>query len=314
MKRVGLIFSALLIFIVLLAVTPPVQAEGRADVFITDNEGNPIQGAAISIVHSWLPEFGELLLFSDAKGRFSFEAKAIALPYCIRIDTKGYKPVRSQIWLAENSTIELTFQTHRLKLSPAIKTYNKGAVALNQGYGNVAEKAFRKAIEIDGDFALPRTALAQILLDRNQPAKAVRQVREALRIQPEDIRSLGFLYEAEKMLGNDEAAREALRRLLKIGGHPSLARRIYNEGVDKLSDGDKQTAKKAFAEAILLHPGFVLAHLAEAEIALLENRLSAAKESVALALKIDPENRAGIVMSNRIELAREYEGQSSPSG
>lgn len=59
-----------------------------------------------------------------------------------------------------------------------------------------AERTYRRALELDPDYADLRLRLARLLLRRGAPADAVREAEEALRVQPNRKALLELLAEA----------------------------------------------------------------------------------------------------------------------
>ena len=135
--------------------------------------------------------------------------------------------------------------------------YNLGNLEMLQGRAADAEKHYRRALEIDGQFFLARTNLALLLNRSGRNAEAEALLREAASAQPDNAGAafnLGLLL-AE--VGKTAEAETALRAALKAD--PTMAAAAYNLAV--------LVAPRRPTEAVELARRAVQAHPEEARYA-----------------------------------------------
>ena len=183
-----------------------------------------------------------------------------------------------------------------------------------------AERAYRKAIELEPESAVARAALAaaltrlgrtgeaaeeagripdttpgrpdqllgisKALLDAGQMEKAARLLE---RVSPGDFTSataLNSLAEAFHLAGRDDRALSALDRADRIS--PALAATHRNRALLRRASGDLPGAESDLIAALALEPDDWKTRLALARLLALSGRLEEAKESCDLVLKADP--------------------------
>lgn len=151
-----------------------------------------------------------------------------------------------------------------LKIEPAFPEaeYQRGLAELALGKNELAEKAFRRAIELREDWPLPMTRLGTMLLDRREFDAAEKLLVKSVELDPNNAVALSALTELRITTKAPNAALEAL--LAKISS---------------LTGKANATASLWSARAAL-------------EIALM--RHAEARTSVAKAVAADPKNRTAL--------------------
>ena len=95
-----------------------------------------------------------------------------------------------------------------------------------------------------------------------------------------------------------EGERAALEQAVKID--PDFALAQYQLGVLNSQNGDVGSAEKQFRLAVKAFPGYVQAWIALAATLAKESRSQEALRAVDSALKIDPNNNAGLELRNNL--------------
>jgi tetratricopeptide (TPR) repeat protein len=122
--------------------------------------------------------------------------------------------------------------------------------------------------------------------------------REAIAALPDNA---GLPYQLALVLNdlNDtEGERAALEQAVKID--PDFALAQYQLGVLNSQNGDVGSAEKQFRLAVKAFPGYVQAWIALAATLAKESRSQEALRAVDSALKIDPNNNAGLELRNNL--------------
>lgn len=283
------------------------QAAGRVVAEVVDSEGNPIQGAQVTVTTQALDDFEDTYK-TNKKGRFTAVVIDATKIYDIRVEADGFRPhetqvkptpgdiVRSEIVLyrpdeqgapqGEGQGME---QASSRGLTDAQKAYNAGVEATQAGDEQMALTKFQEAADLDPELTQAHQARASLYLQQSDFAKAAEAAEMVLAQDPEDTRALEIAFDAYENLGEEEKAEEYLRRLTEIGGG-NLGPRYFNAGVAALNMGDQQEARAKFEEALAEDATLVPAWAALAVVRLQLEDVEGALEAANKALELDPEN------------------------
>ncbi|MEO1085499.1 MAG: tetratricopeptide repeat protein, partial [Acidobacteriota bacterium] len=113
---------------------------------------------------------------------------------------------------------------------------------------------FLGALSLDDKLTVTHSALASVYIEKGDGTKDLEQANLFLASEPENPRSFRLIYEAQRLLGNDDAAKEALKQLEKVAGGERAAALRYNEGTEALKAGDYTNAKRLLEEALAADP------------------------------------------------------------
>jgi len=119
-----------------------------------------------------------------------------------------------------------------LKVDPDYEEahYNLGYNYRKQRKFALAEKHLRRAIEIDPKYALAFAELGALLAgQKNRTKEAVRYLRKAVELNPDDGWSMAYLANALSKLRKLKAAEEQYRRLLELWPNNSLSYWTYGD-------------------------------------------------------------------------------------
>jgi len=149
-------------------------AEGRISGRVLDASGDPLQGVEVVLVS---PQTGgEQSKTTDKKGKVVFLVLDATARYAVRITKEGYQPIQERIRPVVGSTLRKEWRLVPAAPSGgggggvgvggevrgkagAIRLYNAGATASNEGDRATAIEKFREAIEVDPGFVPGHQAL-----------------------------------------------------------------------------------------------------------------------------------------------------------
>ena len=135
---------------------------------------------------------------------------------------------------------------------------NLGIKCVNNGLWPEAEEAFRKALELNPDYAQACSNLGFVLKQTHRPEEAEVYLRKAINLNPKLIASYNNLSLILMHTNRLEEAEAVLRKAIHLDANsPDL----YNNLGSVLTDaGRPRQAEAAFQQAIKINPSFVYAH------------------------------------------------------
>jgi tetratricopeptide (TPR) repeat protein len=183
--------------------------------------------------------------------------------------------------------------------------YQKGNAFLSIGKDAEAEKSFRRAVEIRGDWTLALTALGSALVRRGSYDEADKLLAKALSIDDSSFPAYSAVVELRLKTG---ASTEVLRTLLeKIRGFSSrvnaTAAVFATQATLESALGDTASAKKSVARAVALDPNNRSALYLKAGFAISDGDLVLAEEVTRAIEKIDAGTPSAKVLRARLLIA-----------
>lgn len=293
---------------VLLLLLPAFSAlavgQGRMQATVVDENGEPLAGVEIRAIQEQIGF--DKTLTTDKKGRFVLAVVDATRPYVLQFKKEGYRPVQEEVKLESGGLSREEFTVPSLDSAPlppseeevaevqgrnkAVKAYNEGVTLVQSGDVEAAKAEFLRAIEIDAEMPQPYGALSGIYMQEEAYQEAIDTSNQLLALQPANPRALQVLYDANKALGNEAEAQDALDKLaaLETGGRDAAVR-VFNLGAEAIRLGDVETARAHFEKAAELDPELAPAHAALAGIYLDAGDNEMAIASAEMALNIDPD-------------------------
>ena len=180
--------------------------------------------------------------------------------------------------------------------------FEKGLALYNDGQYENALPYFKKATEIDQEFARAYMYMGRSYLNLEKWADAIPPLWKAFRMSPEETtKEIGNdLFKAffgkalsEFKKGNYQGAIDDLREGLKLKPQSAeatreLGRTLIAFGTQLLSDGKIMEALSSFKEAVKVLPDNLEAYLGLARAFFKDGEFMEALDTVRKALKIDP--------------------------
>jgi Tfp pilus assembly protein PilF len=214
---------------------------------------------------------------TDSAGHFAFAGQGIGAGgnYEISINVQGFEPVNKLVMLTGPSTyVPITLIPKPSKngnvggIVPAVTAavppravaqFQTGLRNLDQGKASEAERAFKKAIQIDPQYAASYLRLSEIYADQHHFPEAKRAIEQAVRIEKPSSESygyLGYLYMMEKQ---PEKARKSFEKSLRMEPKNWFAQ--LELGRLRYEQKDYAAAYRHFLAARELHPQMATVHL-----------------------------------------------------
>ncbi len=155
-----------------------------------------------------------------------------------------------------------------------------------------AVQAYRRAVQIDPDFASAHVNLANLLSQSRQFTEAAGHYREALRLNPNHVEAGINLAHALKQLGRTEESIEAYRTATRMTPRRpdpiTSARAHLNLGSALGNAGDLDAAIAEYREALRLWPEYDSAHFWWGMVLERQGKLGEAVEHFRQTLEINP--------------------------
>jgi tetratricopeptide (TPR) repeat protein len=291
--------------IVLVAITndAAAQAGGRISGKVEDQAGNPIEGVQVTAISPSLESF-KTEKTTNKKGKFVLAFADSTASYVIELKKQGYQtivapinPVPGQTRMveyvllpAEGNEQAADERAAMTGASRAVLVYNEGVEAQRAGDLELAAKKYNEAAGMNPDLAAPHASLAAIAHLQGDYPGAAAEAEKALIIDPNDARAMQIRFDAYRLAGDKEKAKEAEQALRELGGLSETAARIFNEGADAYNAGDMTTAISKFQQAADLDPSLVQARMVLAKFYFSEGNLSEALARAEEVVALEPDN------------------------
>jgi tetratricopeptide (TPR) repeat protein len=299
----SIVFFMCVIAMVAITNDAAAQAGGRISGTVKDQSGNPIEGVQVTALSPTLESF-KIEKTTNKKGKFVIAFTDSTATYAIELKKEGYQtiaapinPVPGQTRLVEYVLLpavgdeQVTAERAGLTgAGRAILVYNEGVEAQRAGDLELAAKKYNEAAGMNPDLAAAQTSLAAVAHMRGEYAETAAAAEKALSIDPTDARALQLRYDAYRLLGDKEKAKEAEEALRELGGLSETAVRIFNEGAVAYNAGDMTTAISKFQQAADLDPSLVQARLVLAKLYFSQGSLSEALARAEEVVVLEPDN------------------------
>ena len=190
--------------------------------------------------------------------------------------------------LEENGDVRGALRVWRelSKADPNPNDLCRYAWAANEvGEKGEAELAFRRAIEIDGDFSAAYEGLGSMAIDRGGFEDAEQFFRKSVHLNPTRS-AYCMLGVALGALGRTAEARQSYLRAIEID--PEFEEAYYNLGV-LLRGSDPRKAQELFAKALQLDPNYAAAHSELGWVLRQHGSLAEAEYHLRRAIELQPE-------------------------
>jgi tetratricopeptide (TPR) repeat protein len=272
-------------------------AQARLMGRVTDTEGNPIEGATVTVTTPNLGTF-KLTLTTDRKGQYGTIIADATMPYHLKFEKEGYAAFEGdkKIPVGETGGIDAKLrkasEAQPAAAPPpspgdaAVAAYNEGVDLLNAGKTDAAEKKFLEAVRKNPDLPAPWKALTIIAYNRKDWAHTLEYGDKATELDPSLSTLYAMMAEAARQSGDKKAAAEWEAR--NAEANPDKPETLYNKGIEAYNQNRMKDAEVSLSRAIQVRPDYALAHfwLGMAQINL--KKSADAKSHFQKYLKLDP--------------------------
>jgi len=131
----------------------------------------------------------------------------------------------------------------------AARLFNEGVDAYSAGDVAAAQSKFQQVVQLAPDMVAPYVALAQISLAQGSSAEALAMAQSALEREPDNTRALKIAFDGARLSGNNEAAEQALDRLVEL--EPQWVATVLFEHAVKLFDDSQPEAAALELRSVL---------------------------------------------------------------
>jgi tetratricopeptide (TPR) repeat protein len=170
-----------------------------------------------------------------------------------------------------------------------------GRARAKAGKGDLdgAQQDLRQAMRITQESPAPHIELANLLIDREQPAEAVPVLRDALKIAPENVQAMFQLARAAQAMEDIAVYEEAIASLEGTeAGRPVAthlrAEILYEQATNERDEAKKQVAMDMFEEVRKLRPDLAAPYLYRARFLIQRDRYADAILELDRALERSP--------------------------
>jgi superkiller protein 3 len=188
----------------------------------------------------------------DAANAKLFHQKALQLNPSLQEAQLGLALVQQES--GDPKAAIATIQKVMAQKETASGYFYQGITLVEQTQLKEAESSFRKALELDPNYAEARVNLGLVYHQEGKPDQAINELNQAIRINPNLVEAhfnLGVLQQAKGQLDLAIASYTTATRL-----DPNNAAAFYNLGVALRSKGRETEATIAYKEAIRLNPDY----------------------------------------------------------
>ena len=238
-------------------------AEGRLAGTVSDEGGQPLEGAAVTVTTQSLASL-KLDLTSDAQGHFSSAVPNTSWTYDLRIEKAGFGPTITQGKATASGSPELKVTLHAPltppppRVDPGVLAYNEGVDLMQKGDKAGAEKKFLEAVAAKPDLASAWKVLSELAYEQKDYARALADGRKALESDPAQKDLYGILMDSAEKTGDSAAAADYRKKYREANADKPEVN--YNAGVESYTAGDYAAASGFFAKTIELKPDMASAH------------------------------------------------------
>jgi tetratricopeptide (TPR) repeat protein len=264
------------------------QAFARLAAKIVDQDGEPVQGALVTVTSAEVPSFKHSKK-TNKRGQTIVTFTVGTAIYDFTIEMEGFQTLTVEVQPRVGTIEDRVFTLSPIGVAvvsdrpapaetPAaptlasrkVRRYNEGVEAQQEGDLDGAMAMFREAAEIDPEFAPAYAGIATVAIEQGNYEEAAAAAERAAVLDPENFRALQLRYDAYRLLGDDAKAAAAAEALKKAGDISEATAQIFREAVEAYQAGESEVAKARFRQALDLDPELVPAYANLAQIYLRE--------------------------------------------
>lgn len=295
------LLSALLLAAALPAMAQDWRGRGRVQGIVTDQSGEPVQGAKVTLMLDGIEGRGPEPLTTNRKGRWSMLGLATG-SWTIVIEAEGFKTAEGAARIISEGVGP--GETIRVTLNPIPKEVlekaeNEGptamiergnALLLEQRYAE-ARAEYEEAIAAieDVEYHPPiLRAIANTYYAEEQAEKAIETLKHALELAPADQETLKLI---STLLVNEGREEEAQQYMALITEEFTLdPNSLLNLGIEAFNAGDTEKAAEYFERVVAENPDYPDAYYYRGLIYLGQGKAAEAKADFEKLLELAPDH------------------------
>jgi tetratricopeptide (TPR) repeat protein len=295
--------SALAFGILALATSLEAGTQGRVSGKVTDSEGNPIEGATVTITTPAIKNF-KLTVKTNKSGQYGLIVNDSTIHYQMKFEKEGFAPAGIE---KKFSSVEVTVVDQKLSKSSegAVKpasapaappppstndqaavAYNAGVDLLNSGDKAGAETKFQEAVAKNPDLPQGWYALASLSYQKGDWAKTLEYGKKATELDPTNTNLYSMLADAAQKSGDKKTAADWRKKYEEA--NPDSPEIFYNRGIDAYNQRKMKEAEELLTKAVQAKPDFALAHFWLGMASFNLNKKAQSREHLQKYLELDP--------------------------
>ncbi|REJ73453.1 MAG: tetratricopeptide repeat protein [Acidobacteria bacterium] len=295
--RVGITLALALFGVLFAFSSSPAAAQDTLEVEVVDQKGKKVAEAQIVATPS---EGGEPVTgTANKKGKYT--AALAPGAWDLVVTAPGFGATKAAVQIEAGMTYSGTItmvDAETARLQEARDAFNAGVARIQENDDEGALEQFEKAASIDDSLSEAHRLIALITSQSGDIDRAEAALERYFELQPDGMQQIApAAYEVYRARGDAErlpAARQAVR---DIGAARDLASKVFNEGVAKNREDDKQGAIALFEEAAALDPTLAAAFRSIAALHFNDQEYEQALAALDSLLGLDPEHKEGLRMA-----------------
>lgn len=305
-RKSVVVLSILLILSVVAVSEAAMRGQPRLLGKVVDPDGNPIEGVTVHATSDDVPDFDQTEV-TDKKGVFKLDFDTIDVVYKYTFSKPGYITLETEQTWQKDGTARHEFILYPgetptveggvvpVTESPeAAAAYNAAVDAFESEDYQTARAELTIALENDPELRQAWAALSVVEHKLGNYRQAAEAAEKAIELGSTSETVLRTRWDSYRLLGDEEKMADAQADLERIGQLSEEAKRIYNEGVKLLKDGDTEGAFAKFQESLKADPNLEPALLAVATTGLESGHYQEAFEAAETILKENPSHEDAI--------------------
>ncbi|MCP4204834.1 MAG: tetratricopeptide repeat protein [bacterium] len=307
----------ILVLAVALSARAEAQVQGiRFKGVVVDQDGNPVVGAEVTAEAIAAEASMKGSAKSKKGGRYGLFVMQVARQYRFTVTKDGYQELVQDF----NAGSAITNEQMRIEANftlvkdggvaqdadagevpgpvegnaAAIRLYNAGATANNEGDRATAIEKFREAVAADPGFVTGYQALLGLYIQAGDFANTLEVADQLIEVAPTDSMGLGARYDALLELGRTDEAEAALERMILAVPGPPTAVRLFNRAATALRENNMEKAIPDLKRALEMDPDLAVARSALATAHLIRKEYQPAAENAEFLRDLKPDDAAAL--------------------
>jgi tetratricopeptide (TPR) repeat protein len=185
--------------------------------------------------------------------------------------------------------------------------YQKGNAYLSLGKPSEAETAFRRAVDLRGDWTLALVALGTVLERRGEFAEGEKLLNKAIELDDSSFPAFSALAELRlKTKASKDTLKTLLSKVRIFSSKANATSAVFaTQAMLENALGDRTSARKSVARALSLDPESKPALYEKAEVALSDGDYVLAEEVIRSIERVDPKSESVILLRARLMVAND---------